>query len=55
LIIFDASTLILLEKIGLLQPVLNRFKRAVPEIIKKEVEYKDVMDIKVITQQIMKG
>ena len=50
MIIFDASTLIPLAKIDLLQMVLNKYKGVIPEIVKKEVEYKEALDTKVIIQ-----
>lgn len=52
MIIFDASTLILLAKIDLLRMVLNKYKGVIPEIVKKEIEYKEALDTKVIIQQI---
>ena len=55
MIIFDASTLIPLAKIDLLQMVLNKYKGVIPEIVKKEVEYKEALDTKVIIQQIREG
>ena len=55
MIIFDASTLILLAKIDLLQMVLNKYEGVIPEIVKKEVEYKEALDTKVIIQQIKEG
>lgn len=55
MIVFDASTLILLAKIDLLQLVLNQYSGVIPEIVKEEVVYKDVMDAKLIIQQIKEG
>ncbi len=55
MIIFDASTLILLSKIDLLQSVLGKYKGAIPETVKKEIEYKDGMDTRAITQQMKEG
>jgi predicted nucleic acid-binding protein len=55
LVIFDASTLILLAKIDLLQMVLNKYKGVIPEIVKEEVEYKEAIDTKVIIKQINDG
>lgn len=55
MIIFDASTLILLAKIDLLQLVLNKYMGAIPEIVKKEVEYKEAIDTKAIIHQINVG
>lgn len=52
MIIFNASTLILLAKIDLLRMVLNKYKGVIPEIVKKEIEYKEALDTKVIIQQI---
>ena len=55
MIIFDASTLILLSKIDLIQSVLDQYKGAIPETVKKEIEYKDGMDTRAITQHIKEG
>jgi len=55
LIIFDASTLILLSKIDLLQLVLDKYEGTIPETVKKEVEYKEGMDTKAIIQYIREG
>ena len=55
MIVFDASTLILLAKIDLLQLVLNQYSGVIPEIVKEEVVYKDVIDAKLIIQQIKEG
>jgi len=55
LIIFDASTLILLSKIDLLQTVFDKYKGAIPETVKKEVEYKDGIDTRAIMQQTKEG
>jgi len=55
LVIFDASTLILLAKIDLLQMVLTKYKGMIPEIVKEEVEYKEAIDTKVISKQINEG
>jgi predicted nucleic acid-binding protein len=55
LIIFDASTLILLSKIDLIQTVLNKYEGVIPETVKKEVEYKDGIDTRAIIQQIKEG
>jgi predicted nucleic acid-binding protein len=52
LIIFDASTLILLSKIHLLQSVLDKYEGTIPETVKKEVEYKEGMDTRAIIQHI---
>ncbi len=55
MIIFDASTLILLSKIDLLQTVFDKYKGAIPETVKKEVEYKDGIDTRAIMQQTKEG
>ena len=55
MIIFDASTLILLAKIDLLQLVLNKYTGTIPEIVKEEVEYREAIDTKAIIQQIKVG
>ena len=55
MIIFDASTLILLAKIDLLRLVLNKYKGVIPETVKEEIEYKEAVDTKVVIQQINEG
>lgn len=55
MIIFDASTLILLAKIDILQLVLIQYSGIIPEIVKEEVEYKNSLDAKLIEQQIKEG
>ena len=55
MVIFDASTLILLSKIDLLQTVLEKYEGIIPETVKKEVEFKEGMDTKAIMQQIRDG
>jgi predicted nucleic acid-binding protein len=55
LVIFDASTLILLSKIDLIQSVLNKYEGAIPETVKKEVEHKDGIDTRAIAQQLRQG
>ena len=55
MIVFDASTLILLSKIDLLQTVLGKYEGIIPETVKKEVEFKEGMDTKAIMQQIRDG
>jgi len=55
LVIFDASTLILLSKIDLLQTVFEKYDGIIPETVKKEVEFKEGMDTKAILQQIRDG
>lgn len=55
MIVFDASTLILLSKIDLLQSVLYKYEGIIPETVKKEVEYKEGMDTRAITQHIEEG
>jgi predicted nucleic acid-binding protein len=52
LVIFDASTLILLSKIDLLQAVLEKYEGTIPETVKKEVEFKEGMDTRSIIQQV---
>jgi len=52
MIVFDASTLILLAKIDLLQIVLRQHKGVIPESVKEEITYKNTMDAKLIVQQI---
>ena len=54
-IIFDASTLILLAKIDLLQVVLRQYSGVIPELVKDEIIYKNAMDTKLIVQQIKEG
>ena len=55
MIVFDASTLILLSKVDLLQKVLEKYEGTIPETVKKEVEFKEGMDTKAIVQQIRDG
>ena len=55
MIVFDASTLILLAKIDLLQLVLNQYRGEIPELVKEEIFYKNAMDTKLIMQQITEG
>ena len=55
MVIFDASTLILLSKIDLLQTVLEKYEGIIPETVKKEVGFKEGMDTKAIIQQINRG
>lgn len=55
MIVFDASTLILLAKIGILQLVLSRYDGVIPETVKKEVIYKNEIDTELIVQQIKNG
>jgi len=55
LIVFDASTLILLAKIDILQLVLHRYDGVMPESVKKEVIYKNEIDTELIVQQIKIG
>jgi predicted nucleic acid-binding protein len=55
LIVFDASTLILLSKIDLLQKILGKYEGTIPETVKKEVEFKEGMDTRAIMQQIRDG
>jgi len=55
LIIFDASTLILLSKIDLLESVLYKYKGIIPDSVKKEVEYKKGMDTRAIIQHLKEG
>lgn len=55
MIIFDTSTLILLSKVDILRLVLDKHKGAIPETVKKEVEYKDGMDTRDILQNVKEG
>jgi predicted nucleic acid-binding protein len=55
LIVFDASTLILLAKIDLLQLVLRQYSGVIVEFVKEEIIYKNTMDTKLIIQQINEG
>jgi len=55
LIVFDASTLILLSKIDLLKSVLYKYEGIIPETVKKEVEYKEGMDTRAIMQHLKEG
>ncbi len=55
MIIFDSSTLILLAKVDILQLVLKQYIGVIPEIVKKEVLFKETMDSKVIKQFIGEG
>lgn len=52
MLVFDASTLILLTKIDILQIVLQWFSAIIPELIKEEVTYKNTMDARIIAKQI---
>ena len=56
MIVFDASTLILLAKIGLLQQLTKQIDIVIPEIIEKEATAKkDSFDAKIIETLIKKG
>ncbi|MBA7670010.1 MAG: hypothetical protein E3J77_06405 [Actinobacteria bacterium] len=55
MIVFDASTLILLAKIDLLQSVLCQYGGVIPELVKEEIIYKNAIDTKLIVQQIKEG
>lgn len=55
LIVFDASTLILLAKIDLLRSVLCQYGGVIPELVKEEIIYKNAIDTKLIVQQIKEG
>jgi predicted nucleic acid-binding protein len=55
LIVFDASTLILLAKISILQLVLSKYGGVMPESVKEEIIYKKAMDTELIVQQIKDG
>jgi len=55
LIVFDASTLILLAKIDILQLVLNKYGGVIPESVKEEIIFKKAMDTELIVQQIKDG
>lgn len=55
MIVFDASTLILLAKVDLLQSVLCQYGGVIPELVKEEIIYKNAMDTKLIIQQIKEG
>ncbi|MBM3707791.1 MAG: hypothetical protein FJW61_01830 [Actinobacteria bacterium] len=52
MIVFDASTLILLAKIGILKMVLSKYHGIIPESVKAEVTFKKEMDAELIIQQI---
>ena len=55
MVVFDASTLILLAKIDILQLVLNQYTGVIPVIVKEEILYKEAIDTKLIIQQIKEG
>ena len=55
MIVFDASTLILLAKIDILQLVLHKYSGVIPEFVKEEIIYKNAMDTELIVQQIKDG
>ena len=55
MIVFDASTLILLAKIDILQLVLNKYGGVIPESVKEEIIFKKAMDTELIVQQIKDG
>ena len=55
MIVFDASTLILLAKIDILQLVLYKYSGVMPESVKEEILYKKAMDTELIIQQIKDG
>ena len=55
MIVFDASTLILLAKIDILQLVLKKYGGVMPEFVKEEIIYKKAMDTELILQQIKNG
>ncbi|KXB03731.1 hypothetical protein AKJ48_03670 [candidate division MSBL1 archaeon SCGC-AAA261O19] len=55
MIVFDASTLILLAKIQLLRTIASETKISIPPIIKEEVTRKETTDAKLIEQLIEEG
>jgi predicted nucleic acid-binding protein len=55
LIVFDASTLILLAKIDILQLVLNKYGGIMPESVKGEILFKKAIDTEIIVRQIKDG
>ncbi|MGM0367091.1 MAG: hypothetical protein ACQEP2_00750 [Actinomycetota bacterium] len=55
LIIFDSSTLFLLAKVDILQLVLKQYIGVIPEIVKKEVLFKETMDARIIKRFISEG
>lgn len=55
MIVFDASTIILLAKIQLLRIIASETKVTIPLIIKEEVTRKKTMDAKLIEQLIEEG
>lgn len=55
MIVFDASTLILLAKINLLRKVNNELTIIIPDVIKKETTVKDTYDAKLIEKLIKEG
>jgi predicted nucleic acid-binding protein len=55
MIIFDASTLILLAKIDILKTTLSQYKGVMTECVKEEINYKNDFDTKQISEQIIKG
>jgi len=52
MVVFDASTLILLAKIDLLRTILCQYRGVIPELVKGEITCKNTMDTKLIVQQI---
>jgi len=54
MIIFDASTLILLARIDVLKVTLSRHKGVMTEFVKEEINYKNDFDTKQINEQIIK-
>jgi len=55
MIIFDASTLILLAKIDILKTTLSQHKGAMTECVKEEINHKNDFDTKQINEQIIKS
>jgi len=55
MIVFDASTLILLAKIDVLRMVTENFQTALPKIVLSEVTRKQTMDAEAIKQFVQKG
>jgi predicted nucleic acid-binding protein len=55
MIIFDASTLILLAKIDILKKTLSRYKGVMTECVKEEINYKNDFVSKQINEQIING
>lgn len=55
MIVFDASTLILLAKLDILELVLKKYSGVIPESVRDEIIYKRGIDTELIVQQIKSG